>query len=235
MRIIAGEFRGRKLLSPEGDVTRPITDRVKQSLFDILAPRLEGAVVWDLFAGTGSLGLESLSRGARQAVFFETHRGAVARLRRNIAQLALPRDRAVVRPTDVFGWFRAEPPGKLDAGGRRIFPSPGTPGEGQGEGLCSTSEKPTPPRHENAQDEAAGTSPPKADIVFLDPPYRYLTDQPEDLRRLGRVLAQLHLRPQGIVVFRHDARDALELPDLSRYDERTYGAMMVEFLALARS
>ena len=57
MRIIAGEFRGRRLLPPEGDTTRPVTDRVKQSLFDILTPVLEGASVYDCFAGTGSKGL----------------------------------------------------------------------------------------------------------------------------------------------------------------------------------
>ncbi len=133
MRVIAGEFRGRRLLPPEGETTRPITDRVKQSLFDILTPRLEGTVVWDLFAGTGSLGLESLSRGARQAVFFETNRSAVARLRRNIQALALPRDRAIVQPTDVFQWFRAWDKSARER--QTTIPSPGTPGEGQGEGL----------------------------------------------------------------------------------------------------
>ena len=64
MRIIAGEFGGRKLLPPVGEVTRPITDRAKQSLFDILTPLIEGARVYDCFAGTGSMGLECLSRGA---------------------------------------------------------------------------------------------------------------------------------------------------------------------------
>src|ERR1700722_14822203 len=106
MRVIAGEFRGRKILPPQGETTRPITDRVKQSLYDILTPRLDGAIVWDLFAGTGSLGLESLSRGAQRAVFFETDRSAVARLRRNIEALGLRRDRAIVQATDVFRWFR---------------------------------------------------------------------------------------------------------------------------------
>src|SRR5438094_5779339 len=92
MRIIAGEFRGRRLLAPESDTTRPITDRVKQSLFDILAPRMEGATVLDLFAGTGSMGLESLSRGAAAAWFFEADRPALARLRRNIEMLNLSPD-----------------------------------------------------------------------------------------------------------------------------------------------
>ncbi|MFN4243164.1 MAG: 16S rRNA (guanine(966)-N(2))-methyltransferase RsmD [Tepidisphaerales bacterium] len=89
MRIIAGTHRGRILESPPGGGTRPITDRAKQSLFDVLAPRLEGAVVADLFCGTGSMGLECLSRGAREAVFFEADRRVVAALRRNISALKL--------------------------------------------------------------------------------------------------------------------------------------------------
>src|SRR6476646_5480100 len=85
MRIISGEFRGRKLLPPEGDVTRPITDRVKQSLFDILTPLIPDAVVYDCFAGTGSMGLECLSRGSAAVTFFEADRSAIARLKQNIA------------------------------------------------------------------------------------------------------------------------------------------------------
>lgn len=193
MRIIAGEFRGRKLLPPEGDVTRPITDRVKQSLFDILAPRLDEAVVWDLFAGTGSMGLESLSRGAAKAIFFEADRGAVVRLRKNIATLGLPVGRTVVHAADLFKWFRGR------------------------EGTPSASAESI-----NASDVA--------DLIFLDPPYRFLTDRPDDLRRLARQLAGRHLAPDGLVVFRHDARDALELPPLIRDDRRIYGGMTLEFL-----
>jgi 16S rRNA (guanine(966)-N(2))-methyltransferase RsmD len=100
MRIIAGEFRGRRLLPPAGDATRPITDRVKQSLFDILAPRLPDAVVYDCFAGTGSMGLESLSRCARLARFFERDRSAVQRLRQNIETLRLG-DAAAVHDGDI--------------------------------------------------------------------------------------------------------------------------------------
>ena len=81
MRIIAGEFRGRKLIPPQGDATRPITDRVKQSLFDILTPRIDGARIYDLFAGTGSMGLECLSRGAAHSTFFEADRSALERLK----------------------------------------------------------------------------------------------------------------------------------------------------------
>src|SRR3954451_21285520 len=105
MRIIAGEFRGRKLLAPESDTTRPITDRVKQSLFDILTPMIPDAVVYDCFAGTGSMGLESLSRGAARAIFFERDRSALQRLKRNIEALGVV-DRSGVVSEDIFRWFR---------------------------------------------------------------------------------------------------------------------------------
>src|SRR5579862_3778712 len=101
MRIIAGQFRGRKLLPPASDATRPVTDRVKQSLFDILAPYMEGAVVFDCFAGTGSIGLESLSRGASQAVFFEMDRSAQERLRKNIGSLGVEQSSRVLAG-DIF-------------------------------------------------------------------------------------------------------------------------------------
>ncbi len=101
VRIIAGEFRGRRLLPPADLATRPITDRVKQSLFDILSQRLPGATVFDVFAGTGSLGLEALSRGASQCVFFELHRPAAVRLRKNIEALGLG-DRCRIVTRDVL-------------------------------------------------------------------------------------------------------------------------------------
>jgi 16S rRNA (guanine966-N2)-methyltransferase len=110
MRIIAGRFRSRTLLPPESDdTTRPITDRVKQSLFDIVTPLLPDAVVYDVFAGTGSMGLESLSRGARRAVFFEADRSALARLKKNIAALGVEAESAVV-PGDLFKHFANTPP-----------------------------------------------------------------------------------------------------------------------------
>ncbi len=92
MRIIAGQWRGRALSAPPGDTTRPTADRVKQALFDRLlhAPWagrvvLEGASVLDVFAGTGALGLEALSRSAADAAFIEHDRAALAVLRANIA------------------------------------------------------------------------------------------------------------------------------------------------------
>lgn len=83
LRIISGEKRGRLLKTPEGCSTRPTSDRVKESLFNILQGRMAAARVLDLFAGSGSLGLEALSRGARQAVFVEKDPKAAAILRSN--------------------------------------------------------------------------------------------------------------------------------------------------------
>src|SRR5215210_6142719 len=105
MRIIAGEFRGRTLLPPQGQqTTRPITDRAKQSLFDMLTAQLDGALVYDCFAGTGSMGLEALSRGAKFCTFFEADRSAVTRLHQNIAALKV-QNRSRVVAGDLFRWF----------------------------------------------------------------------------------------------------------------------------------
>src|SRR4051795_11956036 len=109
MRIIAGQFRSRVILPPEDDsTTRPITDRVKQSLFDVVTPLLDDAHVYDCFAGTGSMGLESLSRGARHAIFFETDRSALQRLKKNIATLGVEKASTVIAG-DIFRHFEAVP------------------------------------------------------------------------------------------------------------------------------
>ena len=87
MRIIAGEFRGRRIEAPPGRATRPMLDRVREALFSTLQPRLRHAVVLDLFAGSGSLGLEALSRGARSVRFVERSAPALAALRKNVESL----------------------------------------------------------------------------------------------------------------------------------------------------
>lgn len=101
MRVIAGKAKGRRLLSVPGVVTRPITDRVKESLFNILGDRVVDARVLDLFAGTGSVGIEALSRGAAEAVFVEWDRKALQVLRRNLELTGLG-DRARIVSEDVF-------------------------------------------------------------------------------------------------------------------------------------
>ena len=87
MRVIAGEFRSRRLLSLPGLDTRPTPDRLRETLFNILAPMIEGAVFVDAYAGTGSVGIEAVSRGARLAVFIEKDRSAVEVIKANLASL----------------------------------------------------------------------------------------------------------------------------------------------------
>ncbi len=95
MRVISGEWRGRKLLAPRNDATRPTADRTRETLFSMLASRLgsfEGLYVADLFAGSGALGIEALSRGAEQCLFAEQDRDALDALRKNLGALgAMPR------------------------------------------------------------------------------------------------------------------------------------------------
>lgn len=90
MRIIAGKYRGRTLSEFRGEEIRPTADRVKESVFQILAPRLSGARVLDLFCGSGALGIESLSRGAREAVFNDVRKESLAVLRKNLAKIDEP-------------------------------------------------------------------------------------------------------------------------------------------------
>lgn len=89
MRIIAGAAKGRRLRTPGGPGTRPMTDRVKEAVFSSLGDRVRGAVVLDLYAGTGSLGLEALSRGAEAATFVERSRAAAGVVRANVDLVGL--------------------------------------------------------------------------------------------------------------------------------------------------
>ena len=92
MRVITGTARGRRLREPEGMATRPTTDNVKESMFNLIQFDIEGRRVLDLFAGTGQLGIETLSRGARSAVFVDESRAAVQLVRANLALCRLQGD-----------------------------------------------------------------------------------------------------------------------------------------------
>ena len=104
-RVIAGSARGVRLAAP-GPGTRSLTDRVKQTLFGILEPELDGAAVLDLFAGSGAGGIEALSRGAASAVFVERDAGAVRVIAENLRRTGLEADATVVR-RDAVAWLAA--------------------------------------------------------------------------------------------------------------------------------
>ena len=181
MRIIAGEFRGRKLQPPDTQTTRPITDRVKQSLFDIISPDIPDAVIYDCFSGTGSMGLECLSRGAKHSAFFEVDKSAIKRLKENIQTLKVENHSTLIS-SDIFKYFSTK---KIAI--------------------------------------------PKADLIFLDPPYSFLTEKSSELHLLARNMSE-QLTPDGVVIFRHDATDNLPLEALLEIDRRNYGSMTIVFL-----
>jgi len=109
VRVIAGEVKGRRLDAVKGGGTRSATDRVRETLFAILADRVEDARVLDLFAGAGTLGIEALSRGAAQATFVEREPAALAVLRRNVEHAGYG-DRSEIVRADVLAYLdRAEP------------------------------------------------------------------------------------------------------------------------------
>ncbi len=128
MRIIGGKYRGRVLADFSGEDVRPTSDRVKESLFNILFLKLQGTRVLDLFAGSGALGIESLSRGAREVVFNDCAKDSLALLKKNLTALKIPvnGEEAKVRNSDYllclererepFDVVFIDPPYRMDYG-----------------------------------------------------------------------------------------------------------------------
>jgi 16S rRNA (guanine966-N2)-methyltransferase len=105
MRIIAGEYRSRTLQAPPGFATRPTSDRLRETLFNVLAPCIEGALFLDLYAGSGAVGIEALSRGAARVVFAEQAPPALAALRANLTRLGI-RDGVRIQSGSVSAFLR---------------------------------------------------------------------------------------------------------------------------------
>lgn len=136
MRIVAGRYGGRRLSAPRGDATRPTSDRVREALFQRLGP-LDGQRVLDLFAGSGALALEALSRGAASATLVDSAPAAIKAIRANIAALGVGAEQVEVRRQDVRAFLRSartacqeydlvlvDPPYRLAAElGRELSPS----------------------------------------------------------------------------------------------------------------
>ena len=114
MRVIAGTYRSRRLAAPHGMVTRPTSDRLRESLFNVLAPAMQNAVFADLYAGSGAVGIEALSRGARLVYFVDQSPAAIAAVRSNLAAL------------NIKSGFRIEPGSVLAALKRMASHEPST-------------------------------------------------------------------------------------------------------------
>src|SRR5713226_10162420 len=123
MRVVSGQAKGRRLKSPRTAGTRPILDRVKTALFDILSTRVEDARFLDLFAGTGGVGIEALSRGAASATFIEMNAGVLKLVRENLQITGLA-EGAETLHTDAFKFLQAH------SGERRLAGNQGTRPQG---------------------------------------------------------------------------------------------------------
>ncbi len=113
IRIIAGDFKGRRLKTPATDRVRPTADRVREAWLSILQRSIRSARVVDLYAGSGALGLEALSRGARSADFVESRRASLATIRANIATLKVG-DRTTIHRVDALKFAQQLRPGQFD-------------------------------------------------------------------------------------------------------------------------
>ena len=114
LRVIAGKAKGHKLKTVPGKGTRPITDRVKENLFNILGADVPNSTWWDLFGGTGAVGIEALSRGARFVRFSETGRAAVDVIRENLAHCKFDGKQAEIKRGDAFAFLESKPDRTFD-------------------------------------------------------------------------------------------------------------------------
>lgn len=199
LRIIGGEFGGRNLKTVRGLGTRPLLGQVREALFNILGGQIEDAFVWDLFAGSGSSGMESLSRGAARVLFVEKNGKVIDTLRNNLQSLGgEASDRGVVIKADawdppvmfepLFGASRGEP---SDSGNAEVSP----------------------------------------DIIFLDPPYAMVAEDPvKSMARARRLLDRT--AENGCVLF-HFERGVLDEDDFDTdldVDLREWGTSVIAML-----
>jgi 16S rRNA (guanine966-N2)-methyltransferase len=207
MRVVTGEAKGRKLKGPKTAGTRPIIDRVKQALFNILSTRVEDARFLDLFAGTGSVGIEALSRGAASATFIELNHKVLALVRENLQITGLS-DRAVTLHADAFKFLQApqQPVGADLSGPPPIYR----------------------PKSSTLHTHSNALAP--YDIIYVAPP-QYQEMAARALRMLdgsplvastGLVIVQIHPKERAGIAAVSPARLVLT-------DERRYGSTLLMF------
>lgn len=233
MRIIAGDLRGRRISAPEGMRTRPMLDRVRQAVFNIVGAAYgdPGSVppvaVLDIFAGSGALGIEALSRGAAWCCFVEEDAGAVRTLEGNLKSLGLTSRTEVIRG-NAMKLKVPEPPVQIASAG----PATAASGQPPTDSLPSaTGDGKQAAAADEGQPLRAGYT-----LVFLDPPYPLSRDS--SVRSpVGQLLAKLPeiapLDPSVLVVLRHEVDVHYDNNVYGRFeaiDVRPYGGMAVTFM-----
>ena len=202
LRIIGGEFGGRTLKTVRGLGTRPLLGQVREALFNILGDQIDGAFVWDLFAGTGSSGMESLSRGAARVLFVEKNGKAIDILRGNLRSLG---DEAFERGVVV----------RADAWDPPLMHRPLSEADAE----------------QGNEKDAGPTAEIAPDIIFLDPPYSMVAEDPvKSMARARRLLDRTS--EKGCVLF-HFERGVLDEDDFDSdldVDLREWGTSVVAML-----
>ncbi len=206
MRIVAGSARGKTIKAPKGMATRPTTEKVREAIFSVLGPYVEGALVLDAFAGSGALGLEALSRGAARVVFCEKARPAQQVIRENVAACG------VAKQVSLYRGAAEEALRRWGAGSRGQDNDPNNNSEG------------------NIFDYSYEPAEFGFDLVLLDPPYNK-----GHIAAIEPLLLQLGLLRPGAVVMLETARKSPELfsGDLWQlYKAKTYGDTAVYYYGL---
>jgi len=208
MRIIAGQFRSRTLEAPDGLGTRPTSDRLRETLFNVLAPRIEGAAFLDLYAGSGAVGIEALSRGAASVTFVERAPAALTLLRANLARLGVS-EGFRIHSGSVAGWLRRF------ATGPGLGPKPGSKrGSKMGSALAPK------PGLEPVLSQAF-------DLVFLDPPYDAAGEYAATLGLLGGAAGGL-LGAGALVIAEHCGKGGGMVRLEERYGELERTRLLVQ-------
>jgi 16S rRNA G966 N2-methylase RsmD len=201
LRIIGGRFRGRRLDYSGDPRTRPMKDRVREALFDWLGPLPASCQAFDLFAGTGALGLEALSRGARLAWFVEPHFPTAAVLRGNVARLGLEAASHVLT-TSAFVWMRHV---------ARQLPGGERAAAGQG-GVWPVPDRLSPW------------------LVFVSPPYDFYVDRAADMQELLAGLVELAPAESVLAVEADQRFDVGILPAAEEWQTRRYAPALLGLL-----
>jgi 16S rRNA (guanine966-N2)-methyltransferase len=214
MRVVTGEAKGRKLKAPKTTGTRPIIDRVKTALFDILSTRVEDARFLDLFAGTGSVGIEALSRGAASATFIEMSHSVLKLVRENLKITGLA-DRAETIHADAFKFLQNCQNEK---------------GQGTREGHPYHTRDGAPRGYPAAGGDPLRRPCPQYDIIYVAPPQYHemaaralgILDTSPLVAESGLVIIQIHPKERAGVA-------AVPLTRLQLTDERKYGSTLLMF------
>lgn len=203
LKIIGGEYGGRVLKAVRGLGTRPLLGQVREALFNILGDRIDGAIVWDLFAGSGASGMESLSRGAAKVLFVEKNSRALDVLKQNLRALGEDATRrGVVMRCDAW-----DPP----VVHRAVM----------GEARAA----------DETDDDAPSDAEVAPDVIFLDPPYAMVAEDPvKSMARARRLLDRT--APNGCVLFHFEVGvlDADDFDEDLDLDLREWGSTAIAML-----